>query len=111
MKTLATLIMLGAMAAPAFAATQTFKDVPVIDTKCSSSYMAHPDTHARSCAIACASSGYGIIDNGKFIKFDQKGNREVLKELKASHATDHLRVNVKGNVEGDEIQVQSVKLL
>lgn len=111
MKTIAALIMLGAMAAPAFAATRTFKDVPVVDVNCSRKVAANPDAHTRACALACASSGYGILEHGKYIKFDQKGNQEFLKQLKASSETDHLRVNVKGNVHGNHMKVDSVKLL
>lgn len=111
MKTLAALIMIGAMAVPAFAATVTFKDVPVVDTNCSRKVMNNPDAHTRSCAIMCARSGYGVIVDGKYIKFDKKGNEEVLTELKASHQKNDLRVNVTGDVHGDHMTVHSVKLL
>lgn len=103
--------MLGAMAAPAFAATQTFKDVPVVDTNCSRKVASNPDAHTRTCALQCQGSGYGILENGKYIKFDQKGNQEILKQLKASHEKNHLRVNVTGDVQGDHMKVDSVKLL
>jgi hypothetical protein len=45
------------------------------------------------------------------LKFDADGNAKVLAELKASTKTDHLRVNVSGDVKGDTIKVTSVKLL
>ena len=45
------------------------------------------------------------------MKFDKKGNEEVLSELKASVRKDHLRVDVAGDVEGDMLKVTSVKLL
>jgi hypothetical protein len=45
------------------------------------------------------------------LKFDADGNTKMTAELKASKKTDHLRVNVKGNVDGDMIKVDSVKLL
>ena len=35
---------------------------------------------------------------------------QVLKQLKASDKTDHLRVNVSGDVDGDTLKVTSVKL-
>lgn len=112
MKKFATLLILAGLGVvPALAATTTFHDVPVVDQNCSRKVMAHPDTHTRSCVLMCAKSGFGIIENGKFIKFDAKGNEELLPQLKASHEKDHLRVNVTGTVKGDEIAVSSVHLL
>lgn len=105
------LVLLGLGAFPVLASAATFHDVPLVDVNCSRKVAANPDAHTRSCAIMCEKSGYGILDNGKFIKFDANGNHEVLNELKASHEKDHLRVNVKGEVKGDTIRVSSVKLL
>lgn len=111
MKKLASLLILvGLGVVPALAAT-TYKDVPVVDQQCSRKVMSNPDMHTRSCALACARSGYGVIVNGKFLKFDAKGNQEILSELKASHEANHLRVNVTGKVEGSTLKVSSVHLL
>jgi hypothetical protein len=105
------LIMLGLGVVPAFAAT-SYHNVSLIDVGCSKKAAANPDAHTRSCAIMCAKSGYGILtSDNHFLKFDANGNQEVLKELKASHETDHLRVNVKGDVQGDTLKVSSVKLM
>lgn len=103
-------ILLGLTAVPALAAT-TFSDVSLVDVNCSKKAAANPDAHTRSCALACSGSGYGILENGKFLKFDANGNQEVLRELKASHEKDHLRVNVTGDVQGSTLKVASVKLL
>lgn len=112
MNKLASLLVLAALGAfPVLASAATFHDVALVDVNCSKKVAANPDAHTRSCALACEKSGFGILENGNFIKFDAKGNREVLKELKASHEKDHLRVNVKGEVKGDTMQVSSVKLL
>jgi hypothetical protein len=112
MKILASVLALGLMAAPAWAATQSFNDVSVIDVSCSKKAAANADAHTKECALACEKSGYGILtEDQKFLKFDAKGNAEILKELKASDKTDHLRVDVKGDVEGDTLRVESVKLL
>lgn len=105
------LIMLGLGVVPAFAAT-SYHNVSLIDVNCSKKAAANPDAHTRSCAIMCAKSGYGILtSDNHFLKFDANGNQEVLKELKASKETDHLRVNVTGDVQGDTLKVSSVKLL
>lgn len=112
MKKIATLLILAGLGVvPAFAATATFNDVPVVDVNCSRKAAANPDAHTKSCALACQKSGFGILANNKFLKFDAKGNQEILQELKASHETDHLRVNVKGDVQGNTLKVSSVKLL
>jgi hypothetical protein len=110
MKSLAVLAMSGMLAVPAFAATQTFTDVPVVDVACSHKVMSNPDSHTRACTIQCAKSGYGIIENGKFLKLDEQGNKEILSQLKASHEKDHLRVDATGNVENGVLQVSSIKL-
>jgi Tfp pilus assembly ATPase PilU len=57
-------------------------------------------------------SGFGIVtkDQG-FLKFDAAGNAQIAEALKASSEKNHLRVDVKGNVEGDTLKVSSIKLL
>ncbi|HEY2460077.1 MAG TPA: hypothetical protein VGI16_04685 [Candidatus Acidoferrum sp.] len=106
------LALVGLMSLPAFAAKETFKDVAVVDSKCSAKVADAPDTHTRECAIACAASGFGIITSDKkFIKFDKEGNTKIVEALKASDKKDHLRVDVSGDVEGDTLKVSSIKLL
>ncbi|HEX3967336.1 MAG TPA: hypothetical protein VHW70_05175 [Edaphobacter sp.] len=112
MKMLATLLAVGLMATPAFAANQTFSDVSVVDVACSQKAAANADAHTRECALTCQKSGFGIVTSDKkFLKFDADGNAKVLAELKGSDKADHLRVNVTGDVQGDTIKVKSVKLL
>jgi hypothetical protein len=97
---------------PALAATETFKNVSVIDVNCHTKFAKDTDAHPRACALKCSASGYGIFtQEGKYLKFDRKGNEEILSELKASDRKDHLRVDVAGDVEGDMLKVTSVKLL
>ena len=112
MKMLTFLLALGLMVTPALAATQTFNDVSVVDVNCSKKVAADADSHTRDCALMCEKSGYGIITSDKkFLKFDADGNAKIVAALKASDKTDHLRVNVSGDVQGDTIKVTSVKLL
>jgi hypothetical protein len=111
MKMLASLLAVGLMATPALAATQTFNDVSVVDVACSKKVAADADSHTRECALTCQKSGFGIVTaDKKFLKFDADGNAKMLAELKASDKTDHLRVNVSGDVQGDTIKVSSVTL-
>jgi hypothetical protein len=112
MKVLVSLLTVGLLASPALAATKSFKDVSVVDVNCSSKVADHADAHTRSCALKCKDSGFGIVTADKqFLKFDADGNAKILKELEKSKETDHLRVNVKGDVDGDTLKVASVKLL
>ncbi|HUA60914.1 MAG TPA: hypothetical protein VML19_19280 [Verrucomicrobiae bacterium] len=95
-----------------FAATQTWTDVPLVDQKCSAKLNASTvDTHTKTCALACEASGYGIMTaDGTFLKFDKAGSQKALDALKASKKADHLRATVTGDVEGNTIKVQSIKL-
>ena len=51
MKMFASLLALGLMAAPAFAATESFNDVSVVDVACSKKAAADADSHTRECAL------------------------------------------------------------
>lgn len=111
MKTLISVLALGLMAAPALAATQNFKDVPVVDVNCSGKVAANPDAHTRECLLTCEKSGFGILTSDKkFLKFDAAGNAKIAKEIKASQKTDHMRVNVTGDVQGDMLKVNTIHL-
>jgi hypothetical protein len=111
-KLVSFVVLLGMSAIPAFAASETFTDVTVVDSNCSKKVAADPDTHTRECALKCAASGYGILTKDKqFLTFDAAGNAKITEALKASDKKDHLRVNVSGDVKGDTLQVTSIKLL
>ena len=63
-------------------------------------------------AVQCSSAGFVIITpDKKTLKLDPSGNVTLMEELKASQKKDHLRANVSGEVEGDTLKVQSIKLL
>jgi len=105
-------VLFGMSAMPAFAAIETYKDVPVVDVNCSAKVAAEPDSHTRACALKCAASGFGIVTQDKhFLKFDAEGNTKVVEALEASDKKDHLRVDVSGDVQGDTLKVSSIKLL
>jgi len=111
MKKIAYLAALGMFALPAFAATETFSDVSIVDVNCSKKVAADPDSHTRDCALKCQGSGYGIVTKDKqFLKLDSTGNQDVIAALKASDKKDHLRADVTGDREGDTLKVTSFKL-
>ena len=104
--------LFGLCVMPAFAAVETYKDVPVVDVNCSTKVTADPDSHTRACALKCEKSGFGIVTQDKhFLKFDAEGNSKIVEALKASDKKDHLRVDVTGDVQGDTLKVTSIKLL
>ena len=106
------LLFAGFAASPLTAFAATYHDVPVVDVNCSRKVAANPDAHTRDCALKCAGSGFGIVTKDqKFLKFDSAGNAKITEELKASGKTDHLRVNVSGEVQCETLKVSSIKLL
>ncbi len=106
------LVLLGLCAVPAFSATVSYENVAVVDVACSKKVAANPDSHTRDCALKCTASGFGIVTKDEqFLKFDAAGNAKVVETLKASDKKDHLRVDVKGDVQGDTLNVTSIKLL
>lgn len=108
----AVVVLAALLALPAFAAAEDWSNVAMIDTQCSTKAKANPDAHTKACALACAKSGFGIIDSsGNYFKFDAKGNQEAIKLLESSNKQNHLRVDVSGKKDGDVIHVQSLKLL
>lgn len=109
MKKLLSLLLVTLFSLPMLAAE--WKDVPVVDVQCSARAKADPDTHTKQCATKCAKSGFGIFTaDGKFLKFDDGGNKKFMDELSKTTKNDHLRVDVKGEQSGDTIKVESVKL-
>ena len=111
MKT-AVAVIAAFLALPAFAAAQDWSNVAMIDTQCSTKAKANPDAHTKSCAMACAKSGFGIVDkDGNYLKFDPKGNAEAMKLLQSTNKQDHIRVDVSGNKDGNVIHVESLKML
>lgn len=73
------------------------------------------EAHTRECALmpACEKSGYGIFTyDNKFLAFDQAGSRKALAAIKAAkNKLDDLEVVVTGEIKGDTIKVESLKLL
>ena len=111
MKTLALAVALALLGLPLTGSAETFKNAPIVDVGCSAQSAGNPDAHTRSCALQCQDSGYGIYTKeGKFLKFDSQGNAKAVRALKASKKTNHLRVDVAGQVSGDTLKVESLKL-
>ena len=79
----------------------------VVDVMCKNNDLAG---HTRDCALNCSKSGYGIVlADGKFIKFDERGNARALAALKASSKDKDLKAKVSGTLKDDVIQVDSIQ--
>ncbi len=67
--------------------------------------------HTKSCALmeSCVKSGYGVFVDGKFLKFDAKGNTMAKSLLDASKKDKDIEVSVTGNLDGDTIKVSDLK--
>jgi len=80
----------------------------VVDVMCKNNDLA---SHTRDCAVSCATSGYGIVlADGRFIKFDERGNVKALAALKATSKDKELKAKVTGALKDEVIQVESIQI-
>ena len=80
----------------------------VVDTMCKGNDLAK---HTKDCAVKCSKRGYGLVtSDGKFLKFDEKGNSKALAALKKSSKNADLKATVKGTQEGDVLKVDSISI-
>lgn len=110
MKKLMLAMVLAGLAIPAVALAATWEKVALIDKNCVGKFGSDPDSHPTSCLLKCASSGYGIMTEGKWVKLDKAGNDKAMAALKATGKKDHVRVNVTGEMKGDAIAVSSLAI-
>ncbi len=66
--------------------------------------------HTKDCALqdACKASGYGLIIKGKFVKFDENGNKLASEYFDKTKKEKDFWVDVKGSMEGNTIKVESI---
>jgi hypothetical protein len=66
--------------------------------------------HTKECALEdmCKEDGYGLILNGKFIKFDEKGDKLALAYFEQSKKEKNFLVDVSGSMDGDVMKVESI---
>jgi len=104
-------ILILALALPLAAAT--WKDVALMDAGCAThkEKMDKPDEHSKTCAMRCGKEGgYGAIVDGKFVKFDKKGDELTDAALKKTEKTDHLRADVTGEMKDGKINVSAIEI-
>jgi hypothetical protein len=73
--------------------------------------MAKAAKHTKSCALeeSCMESGFGLISEGKWYKFDDAGDKLALAWLKKTDKKNDLMVEVSGTHDGDILKVASLK--
>jgi hypothetical protein len=97
--------LLAFFAAAAFAESWTGT---VVDVMCKGRDLA---SHTRQCAVNCAKGGFGLVlQDGKFVKFNETGNSKALALLKTSSKEKDLKAKVTGSLDGEVIQVESIEL-
>jgi len=106
MKRIATLTAAAALLSVA-AFAETFNGT-VVDVSCKGKDLA---SHTKKCAIGCAKSGYALVtSDGKFLKFDEKGNAKALAALKATSKENDLKATVEGTMDGEVLNVTSISI-
>jgi hypothetical protein len=67
--------------------------------------------HTKQCALeeACAASGFGVFSDGKWHKFDKKGDELALALIKESKTEKGMIVEVEGMQKDDVLAVASIK--
>lgn len=82
----------------------------LMDTMCAASRLDKASSHTTECMKRCKQSGFGLVtQEGKYIKFDEKGNIKALNELERTGKQDELLVKVTGEMRGSMIRVESVE--
>ena len=67
--------------------------------------------HTVACALmeSCKASGFGLILEGRFLKFDPAGDEQALKLLEAAKVRENFRVEVTGEFAEDDVNVTAMK--
>ena len=67
--------------------------------------------HTVACALmeSCKASGFGLVLEGRFLKFDPAGVEQALKLLEAAKVRENFRVEVTGEFAEDDVKVSAMK--
>jgi hypothetical protein len=100
---LAFLLTVGIPAA-VFAQTESIKaSGTLMDAMCAGDVktQADADAHTRDCGLMthCAASGYGIVIDGKFHKFDAEGSKKAEAIFRSTKKTDHITATIEGTLQ------------
>jgi hypothetical protein len=67
--------------------------------------------HSKECALMdhCASSGFGIFANGKYVKFDAEGSKKAKALVEKTKKEKDIAIVAEGTLEGDTLTVATLK--
>ena len=67
--------------------------------------------HSKECALMdhCASSGFGIFANGKYVKFDAEGSKKAKALVEKTKKEKDIAIVAEGTLDGDTLTVASLK--
>ena len=67
--------------------------------------------HSKECALMdhCASTGYGIFANGKYVKFDAEGSKKAKTLVENTKKEKDVAIVAEGTLDGDTLAVASLK--
>jgi hypothetical protein len=67
--------------------------------------------HSKECALMdhCASSGYGIFADGKYVKFDAEGSKKAKALVEKTKKEKNITIVAEGTLDGDTLTVASLK--
>jgi hypothetical protein len=73
--------------------------------------MAKAAKHTKSCALeeSCQESGFGLMSDGIWYKFDDNGDKQALALLNKTEKKSEIMVAVTGTHDGDILKVTSIK--
>jgi hypothetical protein len=84
----------------------------LMDKSCAVDMKMDAKTHDKDCGQMpdCVKSGYGVVtDDGKFVAFDAKGNKDAAAWLKATKQKTNLQVTVTGTMDKNVLKVSEIK--
>lgn len=84
---------------------KTAKDI----TKDAETAMKKASEYTKATALKQVGSGFGIYADGKWLKFDESGNKQALDLIKNTKLEKGIMVTVSGRLDGDKIAVTSIR--
>jgi hypothetical protein len=84
----------------------------LVDAECGPQIEGSPEqtaAHTVSCALSSREAGYGIISEGKFLRFDDYGNKQAILLLRATEKKSNLKVRVGGHFRNDLAIVSEIE--
>jgi hypothetical protein len=97
------------------AAAEETREGYVLPAACTSSRESKSaaEGHTTKCALEteCIAKGYGLFVDGKFLPFDDAGDKTALKYFQETKQPDRHLVRVTGDFSGDEVRVTTLESL